>query len=66
MFYDFLRKNQFLPIFYTQNGHFSIFVGALTLSYGEKTKQNKKKTKKKKNNTKQNKTKKTKKHLVKK
>ena len=31
MFYDFLRKNQFLPIFYTQNGHFSIFVGALTL-----------------------------------
>ena len=25
-FYDFLRKNQFLPIFYTQNGHFSIFV----------------------------------------
>ena len=30
-FYDFLRKNQFLPIFYTQNGHFSIFVGALTL-----------------------------------
>ena len=26
-----LRKNQFLPIFYTQNGHFSIFVGALTL-----------------------------------
>ena len=30
-FYDFLRKNQFLPIFYTQNDHFSIFVGALTL-----------------------------------
>ena len=30
-FYDFLRKNPFLPIFYTQNGHFSIFVGALTL-----------------------------------
>ena len=30
-FYDFLRKNQFLPIVYTQNGHFSIFVGALTL-----------------------------------
>ena len=30
-FYDFLRKNQFLPIFYTQNGHFSMFVGALTL-----------------------------------
>ena len=30
-FYDFLRNNQFLPIFYTQNGHFSIFVGALTL-----------------------------------
>ena len=30
-FYDFLRKNQFLPIFHTQNGHFSIFVGALTL-----------------------------------
>ena len=30
-FYDFLRKNHFLPIFYTQNGHFSIFVGALTL-----------------------------------
>ena len=22
--YDFLRKNQFLPIFYTQNGHFPI------------------------------------------
>ena len=30
-FYDFLRKNQFWPIFYTQNGHFSIFVGALSL-----------------------------------
>ena len=30
-FYDFLRKNQFLPIFYAQNGHFSIFVGALIL-----------------------------------
>ena len=27
-FYDFLRKNQFLPIFYTQNDHFSIFVGS--------------------------------------
>ena len=27
----FLRKNLFLPILYTQNGHFSIFVGALTL-----------------------------------
>ena len=24
-FYDFLRKNLFLPIFYTHNGHFSIF-----------------------------------------
>ena len=23
-FYDFLHKNQFLPIFYAQNGHFSI------------------------------------------
>ena len=31
MFLRFLRKNQFLPIFYTQNGHFSIFVVALTL-----------------------------------
>ena len=30
-FYEFLRKNQFLPIFYTQNGHYSIFVGSLTL-----------------------------------
>ena len=30
-FCDFLHKNQFLPIFYTQNGHFSIFVGVLTL-----------------------------------
>ena len=30
-FFDFLRKIQFLPIFYTQNGHFSIFVGGLTL-----------------------------------
>ena len=26
MFYDFLRKTQFLPIFYTQNSHFSILV----------------------------------------
>ena len=31
MFLRFLRKSQFLPLFYTQNGHFSIFVGALTL-----------------------------------
>ena len=31
MFLQFLRKNQFLPIFYAQNSHFSIFVGALTL-----------------------------------
>ena len=27
----FLRKNQFLPIFHTQNDHFSIFEGVLTL-----------------------------------
>ena len=27
VFTIFLRKNQFLPIFYTQNGHFSIFGG---------------------------------------
>ena len=31
IFHFFLRKNQFLPIFYAQNGNFSIFVGALTL-----------------------------------
>ena len=32
MFYDFLPKNQLLPIiFYTQNGHFSIFEGVLLL-----------------------------------
>ena len=30
-FYDFWRKNQFLPIFYTQNDHFSIFEGVLML-----------------------------------
>ena len=30
-FYDFIRKNQFLPLFYTQNDHFSIFEGMLTL-----------------------------------
>ena len=29
-FYDFLRKNQFLPIFYTQNDNFSNFQGVLT------------------------------------
>ena len=32
-FYYFLRKNQFLPIFYTQNDHFSIFEGVLMTSY---------------------------------
>ena len=30
-FYDFLRKNPFLRIFYTQNDYFSIFEGVLTL-----------------------------------
>ena len=30
-FYYFFRKNQFLPLFYPRNGHFSIFVDALTL-----------------------------------
>ena len=30
-FMIFLRKNQVLPIFYTQNDNFSIFEGVLTL-----------------------------------
>ena len=30
-FYDYLRKIQFLPIFYTQNDNFLIFKGVLTL-----------------------------------
>ena len=30
-FHDFLRKNQFLPLFYTQNTNIQIFEGVLTL-----------------------------------